>query len=39
VSLGYKASIWNLLILAISTTFLAIFSWKMIEQRILKLKM
>ena len=38
VSLGYKGSIWNLLILAILTTILAFFSWKLIEQRILKLK-
>jgi peptidoglycan/LPS O-acetylase OafA/YrhL len=39
VSLGYKGSIWNLLILAFLTTILAFFSWKLIEQRILKLKM
>nr|WP_299416389.1 acyltransferase [uncultured Emticicia sp.] len=39
VSLGYKGSIWNLLILAFLTTILAFLSWKMIEQKILKLKM
>lgn len=39
VSLGYKGSIWNLLVLAILTTILAFLSWKLIEQRILKLKM
>jgi peptidoglycan/LPS O-acetylase OafA/YrhL len=39
VSLGCKGSIWNLLILAFLTTILAFFSWKLIEQRILKLKM
>jgi len=39
VSLGYKGSIWNLLILAFLTTILAFLSWKLIEQKILKLKM
>jgi peptidoglycan/LPS O-acetylase OafA/YrhL len=39
VSLGYKGNNWNLLVLAILTTILAFISWKLIEQRILKLKM
>lgn len=39
VSLGYKASLWNLIVLSILTTILAFVSWKLIEQKILKLKM
>lgn len=39
VSLGYKGSIWYLIILAVLTSIVAFLSWKLIEQRILKLKM
>jgi peptidoglycan/LPS O-acetylase OafA/YrhL len=39
ISVGYTGNIWNLLILAILTSILAFFSWKLIEQRIMKLKM
>lgn len=39
VSLGYKGSIWNLCILTVITSILAFISWKLIEQRILKMKM
>jgi peptidoglycan/LPS O-acetylase OafA/YrhL len=38
LSLGYMGSIWNLLFLAILTSILAFLSWKLIEQRILRLK-
>ncbi|WP_064197113.1 MULTISPECIES: acyltransferase [Emticicia] len=39
VSLGYTGSILNLLVLSIITLVIAYFSWKLIEQKILKLKM
>lgn len=39
ISLGYKGSIWNLCILTVITSILAFISWKLIEQRILKMKM
>lgn len=39
VSLDYKGSIWYLLVLAVLTSIVAFISWKLIEQRILKLKM
>lgn len=38
VSLGYKGSVWYLIILTVCTTILAFSSWKLIEQRVLRLK-
>lgn len=38
LSLGYNMSIWGLIITILCTVFLAFSSWKLIEQRILRLK-
>ncbi|WP_435355291.1 acyltransferase family protein [Emticicia sp. SJ17W-69] len=39
LSLGFSGSIWNLIFLVMLTTVVAFASWKLIEQKILKLKM